>query len=200
MLGVVQLGMVKRGDDAQLRRKSNGVGSLKTSSSSIPSSRVSSSMISGLMSSATSNRTEGRAAAQQFLLQCLQQVLCVVFFYFQIFIARDAEVMVLNDFHAREQEFQVYGNQRFERDEACGAQRRVRLPGAIDAVRSARWCPAPSGGQRVPCRSAGCAPPLPGSMTTQRCMGKGGPGLDGQGRSEHREDLGNKPLGEYLAL
>ncbi len=77
---------------------------------------------------------DGRAepAAQQFLLQRLQQVLGVVLLDLEVLVARHAERVVLDDLHAREQLVEVLGDDVLERDEnrpsAGRRPRRARRP------------------------------------------------------------------------
>ena len=64
-------------------------------------------------------QAHGRAepAAQQFLLERLQQVLGVVLFDLDVLVAGDAEGVVLQDLHAGEQLVQVDRDDLFEGDE-----------------------------------------------------------------------------------
>ena len=60
-------------------------------------------------------RTE--APAQQLLLQCLEQVLRIVLFDLEVFVAGDAEGRMVDDLHAVEQGAEVFGDDVLEGDE-----------------------------------------------------------------------------------
>ena len=83
---------------------------------------------------------DGRAepAAQQLLLERLDEVLGLVLVDLDVFVAGDAEDVVVEDLHAGEQVAEVVGDQVFERDEAhvgrrSSARRRARSAGASAA-------------------------------------------------------------------
>ena len=57
-------------------------------------------------------------AAQQLLLERLDEVLGLVFVDLDVFVAGDAEDVVVEDLHAGEQVAEVVGDEVFERDEA----------------------------------------------------------------------------------
>ena len=78
------------------------------------------------------------AAAQQLLLEGLDEVLGLVLLDLDVLVAGDAELVVLDDLHAREQLVEVVGDQVFERDEAQQAARVVAA-----AARSAAGSAAP---------------------------------------------------------
>ena len=59
-------------------------------------------------------------AAQQFLLQRLQEVLGVVLFHLHVLVAGDAEGVVLQDFHAGEELVQVDGDDFLDGHERTG--------------------------------------------------------------------------------
>ena len=99
---------------------------------------------------------DGRAepAAEQFLLEGLDEVLGFVLLDLDILVPGDAEHVVLEDLHAGEQVAEVVGDEVFERDEAHLAARspRVELHEAGQHLRHLE----PR--ELLPCRSWSCAP------------------------------------------
>ncbi|MET3801824.1 hypothetical protein ABID70_001779 [Clavibacter michiganensis] len=71
---------------------------------------------------------DGRAepAAQQLLLEGLDEVLGLVLLDLHVLVARDAEDVVLDDLHAGEQRLELVRDEVLERDEVDGARARVR--------------------------------------------------------------------------
>ena len=78
------------------------------------------------------------AAAQQLLLERLDEVLGLVLVDLDVLVAGDAELVVLEDLHAREQVAEVVGDEVLERDEAQPAALVIRR-----AARSAAASAAP---------------------------------------------------------
>ena len=69
----------------------------------------------------THRRTE--AATCQLAFKRLQQVLGLVLFDLDVLVARDAEGVVLQDFHAREETVEMRGDDVFERNKAFVLER-----------------------------------------------------------------------------
>ena len=57
------------------------------------------------------------AAVQNLLLECLQEVIRLVFIHLEVFVAGDAELVVLEDLHAGKQVAEMVRDEVFERDE-----------------------------------------------------------------------------------
>ena len=63
------------------------------------------------------------AASRELALECLEEILGVVLLHLDVFVARHAEGVVLEDVHAREELVEVCSDDRFELDEALGPDR-----------------------------------------------------------------------------
>ena len=57
-------------------------------------------------------------AAHKFALQCEQEILCVIFFNFEVLVTGHSEDVMLKDLHSREEFIEVRGDDVFERYEA----------------------------------------------------------------------------------
>ena len=58
------------------------------------------------------------SSPHEFAFEGKQKILCIVLFDFDVLIARDAEGVMLSDFHPREEFIEMCGDDVFERNEA----------------------------------------------------------------------------------
>ena len=151
------------------------------------------------------------AAAQQLLLHGLEQVLGVVLLDLHVLVAGDAERVVLQHLHAREQLVQVLGDDFLEGTNEAGPSPAggLHVRGARPARRVDRDEPRQQrrhldAGEVLLAGGRVAAPRRRGSARAPRCTGTGGPGPppagSGPGRSARRKNLRSRSCSLVVQL